>query len=107
MNKSNIIGIPWYNRKNYQALLAIFPDRNNFPSTFDDWKERANNHIRQQLQEGVIYYRVVIRPAEIQAYCAALGLEINGLARIRYVNETLKGRLDRGDIALRLNPPLK
>ncbi len=103
MNQPNIIGIPWYNRKNYQALLAIFPDRNNFPSTFDAWKERANKHIKQQRQEGVINYRVVIQPAEIQAYCEALGLEINSQTRIRYVNETLKERLDRGDIKLRLS----
>ncbi|WP_085814174.1 hypothetical protein [Geoanaerobacter pelophilus] len=101
MNQQNIIGIPWYDRKNYQALLSIFTDRNNFPSAFDAWEERANKHIKQQQQEGVINYRVVIRPTEILAYCEALGLEINSQARIRYVNEILQERLDRGEIALR------
>ena len=36
-----VVGLPWYHRDDYPALLSVFSDPDKLPNTFDAWLEHA------------------------------------------------------------------
>ena len=58
------LGIPWYRPEDWNALLAIFVDRENFPTTYDKWLRRAGRAEKEFERNGTLAERVYLDPAE-------------------------------------------
>jgi len=49
-----VVGLPWYHRDDYPALLSVFSDPDKLPNTFDAWLEHAEGLERQLRAAGSI-----------------------------------------------------
>ena len=49
-----VVGLPWYHRHDYPALLLVFSDPDKLPNTFDAWLEHAEGLERQLRAAGFV-----------------------------------------------------
>jgi hypothetical protein len=82
------LGIPWYRRDDWNALLAIFVDAAKLP-TYDKWLRRVEQAEKEFKRQGTIAERVYLDPKEFAGWCAARGLDIDAAARMRFAAEAV------------------
>jgi len=87
-----VIGIPWYSRKNWDALKAIFSDASELHDTFDQWRNSARNVEKRMRQEGFIVERIDIDPGIFPKWCSMRGLKMNAQARSKFASEVAQER---------------
>jgi hypothetical protein len=78
------VGIPWFNRDDYQRILRIMVDADKLPATYEAWYYRAERTERESKRSGVIVVRAIIDPDEFVKWCAKEGLNVDANARIRF-----------------------
>jgi hypothetical protein len=89
------VGIPWYQRLNYQRLKAtIFDDGDQLPPTYDEWLEDTQEIEEGFEQQGVVTVRAYIEPAIFKRYCAIHGLKCDGEARRAFAKLAVLQSLD-------------
>jgi hypothetical protein len=88
----SIVGIPWYERADYDSLRRIFIDRDKLPELFDQWLQLAEDLLNQFRKSGQAFRKVPIDPATFPAWCANRGLNIDAKARIEFANEWVAGK---------------
>ena len=86
------VALPWYNRHEYQALLALFSDPKNLPKTFDEWLEHAEKVEKQLQAAGFAVARILISPASFRAWCDERGAKPDQRARLSFANEIARAR---------------
>jgi len=77
---AQIVGIAWFERADYPWLLALFADRKDQWSTYDEWLASAQNVEAKVTASGVQVIRVMLRPAEFSRWCKRNGLKTDGKA---------------------------
>jgi hypothetical protein len=88
------VGLPWYRRSDYAALLALFTDPDKLPTTYDEWLSHAESVERQLRTAGLAVVRVWIRPGPFEVWCKQQGLLPDQRARLSFANEVAR-RHDR------------
>jgi hypothetical protein len=83
------LGMPWYRRDDWNALLIIFVDATKFPATYDKWRHRAEKAERELERQGMIAERVYLDPAEFAGWCAARGMKVDAAARMNFATEAV------------------
>ncbi len=83
-------GMPWYAREDYARILAIMEDPHVLAPAYDQWLAAARNNEREAERAGVRVVRVPIEPHAFAGWCAARGLDPDGRARMRFVNEAVQ-----------------
>jgi hypothetical protein len=86
---SDAIGIPWYRRDDYAAILDIMEDRELLPRTFDAWQKGAEEAVRDLVPPGVPWYRAHIDPKNFRAWCMLRGLKFDARARGEFAADPL------------------
>jgi hypothetical protein len=89
------IGIPWYRRDDYPAILALMADRELLPRTFDAWQKRAEEVVREHIPPSVRWHRAYIDPKKFGAWCMLRGLNIDAGARGQFASDP--ANWDRSD----------
>jgi hypothetical protein len=85
-----VVGLPWYHRDDYPALLSVFSDPDKLPNTFDAWLEHAEGLERQLQAAGFVVARAWIRPAPFAAWCRERDISPDQQARLEFANETAR-----------------
>lgn len=75
------IGITWYNRSDYHAILEIMEDSDLLPSTFERWQGYAARRERREQRAGRIVVRAYANPREFAAWCIQTGQKADANAR--------------------------
>ena len=86
------VGLPWYRRSDYAALLALFTDPDKLPATFDAWLSRAESVEKQLQTAGVAVIRVWIPPGPFEVWCKQRSLLPDQRARLSFANEVARQR---------------
>src|SRR4029453_619068 len=84
------VGLPWYRRSDYAALLALFTDPDKLPTTFDEWLSHAESVEKRLRTAGLAVVRVWIRPGPFEVWCKQQGLLPDQRARLSFANEVAK-----------------
>jgi hypothetical protein len=84
------VALPWYDRRDYAALLAMFVDPENLPDNFDAWLKHAENVERQLQAAGFTVVRMSIRPKPFAAWCETRGIPLDQRARLSFANEAAR-----------------
>ncbi len=90
-----VVGIAWFERADYPRLLALFEDREEQASTYDEWlglAERAEAGIF--MAGGPRVVRVKLKPDEFADWCKQNGLRTDSKARNRFASEGVRRLLD-------------
>ncbi|MDR1661233.1 MAG: hypothetical protein LBR95_02225 [Azoarcus sp.] len=82
MNK--LIGMVWYERQDYDAILRIMTDRDKLPATFHEWRMSAESGEKQLRRSGHTVVRARIDPETFPDWCRARGLNVDAQARIEF-----------------------
>jgi hypothetical protein len=64
-----VSALPWYDHRDYPALLKLFSDPDKLPATYDAWLDRAERVERQFKRAGFAVARIWIRPIPFAAWC--------------------------------------
>jgi hypothetical protein len=87
-----VVTLPWYHRRDYEALLRLVSDRENMPATYGTWLERAESTERQLRKANFDVVRVWIRPDPFMAWCKERNLSPDKRARFAFVSEAARVR---------------
>lgn len=87
-----VAGLPWYTRKNWPALKAIFADADTLHDTFDEWRSSVAAVESQLRHEGFIVERVDIDPEAFPQWCKSQGLITDARARSTFAAEVARER---------------
>jgi hypothetical protein len=91
---SQTLGLPWFARSDYPALLNLFSDSDLLPATYDAWLERAKGVERQFQKAGFDISKIWIRPIPFAAWCDERNISPDQVARLTFVNEAVRDQLE-------------
>jgi hypothetical protein len=86
------VALPWYERREYPALLAMFSDPDKMPKTFDKWLEHAERVEKRLEAAGFDVVRISIHAGPFAAWCAERGVLPDQRARLTFANEAARAR---------------
>lgn len=78
------VGMVWYKREDYPAILRIMADAANLPATYDNWLKKTEQGRQRLIDEGRIPVKAYIDPATFPGWCRARGLNVDAKARLDY-----------------------
>ena len=84
------IRLACYRRDQWQQLLATADDSEEIESTWEEWRENANNFIDEMKKNGIQVTEVLIDVAEINEYCHIRELSNNAKTRAEYITRLLQ-----------------
>jgi hypothetical protein len=85
-----VTALPWYDRRDYLALLKLFTDPDRLPATYDAWLERAEGIERQFKRAGFGVARIWVRPVPFAAWCKERNVSPDQAARLIFANEAVQ-----------------
>jgi hypothetical protein len=96
-------GLVWFFANDYQRIKKMMADRHVFPSSYDDWRRRAEQDERMWQSKGITTVRAYIDPAEFTRWCAINNRLLDAKARAVFAAEKARsGRpaaLDWGGVS--------
>jgi len=81
-----VIGLPWYQKADYQRLKTIFTDGGKLAPTFEQWEQAAEKLRQRCLAQGEIVVKAYIDPDTFPTWCAANGKGVDSSGRTWYAN---------------------
>jgi len=54
---------------NYGQFRKLIPDHTDFPDTYDEWLNVANEQVTHMMKQGFVVTKVTIDPDEFAQYC--------------------------------------
>ena len=85
-----VSALPWYDRRDYPALLKLFSDPELLPATYDAWLNRAEQTESQLQNAGLAVARIWIRPMPFAAWCRERNVSPDQRARLTFANEAAR-----------------
>ena len=85
-----VSALPWYDRRDYPALLKLFSDSQLLPATYDAWLSRAEQTESELQKAGLAVTRIWIRPVPFAAWCRERHVSPDQRARLTFANETAR-----------------
>jgi len=85
-----VVGVAWYRPEQWARLREISEDVENLEDTHEEWRQKAEQVIRDSIPADVTWEKVDIDVEEVLAWCNVLGLPMNAQSRARYVSERLR-----------------
>ena len=86
-----LIGMAWYYREDYDAILRIMTDSHMLPGSFEVWLAEAEQGEQQLKRDGYTVVRAHIDPETFPDWCRSRDLDIDSQARMDYANFVAKG----------------
>lgn len=90
-----VVGIAWYRREHYSALLLMFEDGDKLPGSYDEWLRRAEGTRKGLEAKGVRVVRAYIDPDEFPRWCRSKGLNVDADARMAFSSEIAREHAHR------------
>ena len=89
-----VTGVAWYRPEQWARLREISEDVENLDDTYEEWRQKAEQVLRDSVPPDVILEKVDIDVEEVLAWCNVLGLPMNGQSRSRYVSDRLRQKYE-------------
>ena len=83
------LGMPWYRREDWDALVVLFSDLAKLPATYNKWLRRAEQAERELKRQGTITERVYLDPIEFSLWCVDRGTDLDAAARMNFAAEAV------------------
>ena len=90
MEKTMTIGGAWYLPEQWNKLKEISVDRDDLEDTYEEWLANAEQSVAQMSAAGVTVKKVIVQITELESWCRAKNLEINGKSRAEFVANKMR-----------------
>lgn len=84
------IGMVWYYREDYDAILRIMTVSHKLPESFGEWLAEAEQDEDNLKQDGYTVVRTRIDPETFPGWCRSQGLNADFEARMGFANFVAK-----------------
>jgi hypothetical protein len=90
--RSDVVGIAWCRKEDYDAFCAIFEDAHDLPGTWHEFAKRLEKSEEHYRANGHIIERVDINPQIFPDWCIRKGYRVNAHARAQFAYEIAVAR---------------
>jgi len=90
MKKTMTIGGAWYLPEQWNKLKEISVDRDDLEDTYEEWLANAEQNVAKMSAAGVAVKKVLVEIAELEAWCRAKSLEVDGNSRAEFVANKMR-----------------
>jgi hypothetical protein len=87
-----VVGLGWFDRKQWRRLTEVVADRNELDDTYEQWEQGALDAVRTIERQGQEVEKVHVEVESLVSWCKAKGLPVNGKSRAAYVTHLMQGR---------------
>jgi len=87
-----VVGLAWFDRKQWQRLTEVVADRNELDATFEQWQQSALEAVRMTERQGQKVEKVHVEVESLVSWCKQNGLPVNGESRAEYVTRLMQRR---------------
>jgi len=87
-----IVGIAWFDRKQWLRLTDAVEDRREFDDTYEIWQQRARDALQLIEHQGHTIEMVHVEVESLMSWCNEKRLSMNGKSCAEYVAELARRR---------------
>src|SRR3970282_1470560 len=87
-----VVGLAWFDRKQWQRLTEVVEDRNELDDTFEQWKQSALEAVQTIEREGQKVEKVHVEVESLVSWCKEKGLSVKGKSQAAYVTQIMRRR---------------
>jgi pantothenate kinase-related protein Tda10 len=89
-----VTGVAWYRPEQWARLREISDDVEDLDDTYEEWRQKAEQVLRNGIAADMTMEKVDIDVEEVLAWCNVLGLPMNSRSRSRYVSDRLRRKYE-------------
>jgi len=87
-----VVGVAWFDRKQWKRLTETVEDRNELDDTYEEWQKSALKAVRMIERQGQVVEMVHVEVESLVSWCTENGLPVNGKSRAEYVTQLMQRR---------------
>lgn len=87
-----VVGVAWFDRKQWKRLTEAVEDRNELDDTYEQWQKSALEAVRMIERQGQEVEMVHVEVESLVSWCTENGLPVNGKSRAAYVTQLMRRR---------------
>lgn len=91
-DRTLIVGLAWFDRKQWRRLTEVVEDRNELDATYEQWQQSALEAVRTIEGQGKKVEMVHVEVESLVSWCEEKGLPVNGKSRAEYVAQLCRRR---------------
>lgn len=91
-DRTLIVGLAWFDRKQWKLLTEAVEDRKELDDTYEQWQQGAADAVRRIESQGQKVERVHVEVESLVYWCKEKGLPVNGKSRAEYVAQLMQRR---------------
>jgi hypothetical protein len=91
-DRTVVVGLAWFDRKQWRRLTEAVEDRNELEDTYEQWQQSALDAARMIEHQGQKVEKVHIEVESLVSWCKEKGLPVNGQSRAEYVTQLMQRR---------------
>jgi hypothetical protein len=96
-DRPSVVGLAWYDRKQWRLLIEAAQDREAFAATYEQWEQGAREAVRTLEGRGQTPEKVHVEVESLVSWCKEQGLPVNGESCAEYVSQLVRRRHRRGE----------
>ena len=87
-----VVGVAWFDRKQWKRLTEAVEDRNELDDTYEQWQKSALDAVRTIERQGQRVEMVHVEVESLVSWCTENGLPVNAKSRAEYVAQLMRRR---------------
>jgi hypothetical protein len=87
-----VVGVAWFDRKQWKRLTEAVEDRSELDDTYEQWEKSALDAMRIVERQGQKVEKVHVEVESLVSWCKENGLPVNGKSRAEYVTQLMQRR---------------
>ena len=91
-DRNPIVGIAWFDRKQWKRLTEAVADRNELDASYEQWQQSALDAVQMIERQGQVAEKVHVEVESLVSWCKEKGLPVNGKSRAEYVTHLMQWR---------------
>jgi hypothetical protein len=91
-DRTVVVGLAWFDRRQWKRLTEVVEDRNELDDTYERWQQSALDAVQTIEREGQRVEKVHIEVESLVSWCKEKGLPVNGKSRADYVTQIMRRR---------------
>jgi hypothetical protein len=87
-----VVGVAWFDRKQWKRLTEAIENRNELDETYEQWQKSALEAVRMIERQGQEVEMVHVEVVSLVYWCTENGLPVNNTSRAEYVRQLMQRR---------------
>jgi len=93
--RPSVVGLAWYDRKQWRLLTEAAQDRKEFAATYEQWERGARAALQLIEARGQTPEKVHVEVESLVSWCKERGLPVNAESCAEYVSHLIRRRHGR------------